>query len=54
MKLLLALNFLRRPATLVGGALMLSVPLALAQAPKWPDKIVRIVAVLKSIGFKPV
>jgi len=44
MQLHLVLNFLRRPATLVGGALMLSIPLALAQAPKWPEKIVRIVA----------
>jgi tripartite-type tricarboxylate transporter receptor subunit TctC len=44
MKLRLALKSPSRRAALVAGALMLSVPLALAQqAPKWPAKVVRIV-----------
>jgi len=44
MKLRLALKSPSRRAALVGAALMLSMPLALAQTPKWPEKIVRIVA----------
>ena len=44
MPLHLASIFLRRPVALAGTALMLSIPLGLAQAPKWPEKIVRIVA----------
>jgi tripartite-type tricarboxylate transporter receptor subunit TctC len=39
-----ALNVLRRPAAFIAAALALSLPAAMAQAPKWPAKTVRIVA----------
>ena len=52
MKPRMLLNALRRPAALVGATLSLSLsaPLALAQAPKWPEKVVRIVAAGPSGG----
>ena len=50
MKLRLFLNALWRPVAVVGAILTLSVPLTLAQAPKWPEKVVRIVAAGPSGG----
>jgi tripartite-type tricarboxylate transporter receptor subunit TctC len=50
MNLRLFLSALPRHAALVGATLTLSMPLALAQAPTWPEKVVRIVAAGPSGG----
>ena len=50
MKRRLFLTAFGRPAAGFGAALMLSVPLAVAQSPKWPEKVVRIIAAGPSGG----